>query len=203
MRKIFWIVLCGLICILLAGCSGWRVRTSSSLKPRVDQEVSGNRGFISGKPSFGPKEPAFKERKVYKLELEMPQWSRKKKPAPAEKEVAIQPPKKDRVLWGNRGYIFGGPAKEETRVEKPIGVKVKEKMLQILKTKFGKTGEMRTYNTYKARKGDTLQKISYKFYGTTKKWPLLYKANKDKLKSPDAVYPGQVLVIPEPVEFKK
>ncbi|MBL7085206.1 MAG: LysM peptidoglycan-binding domain-containing protein, partial [Candidatus Omnitrophica bacterium] len=40
-------------------------------------------------------------------------------------------------------------------------------------------------------------------YGTTKKWLSLYKANKDKLKGPDKIRPGQTLVIPEAAEFKK
>ena len=50
--------------------------------------------------------------------------------------------------------------------------------------------------TYKAQKGDTLQKISQKFYGTTKKWHKIYKANEDTLKSPDRLRPGMTLNIP-------
>ncbi|KPK39610.1 MAG: hypothetical protein AMJ78_08260 [Omnitrophica WOR_2 bacterium SM23_29] len=53
------------------------------------------------------------------------------------------------------------------------------------------------YTTYKVQKGDTLQKISTKFYGTTKKWRKIFLANQDKLKSPDKVYPGQMLRIPQ------
>jgi nucleoid-associated protein YgaU len=45
-------------------------------------------------------------------------------------------------------------------------------------------------------KGDTLQKISKKFYGKTNKWNRIYEANKDKLKSPNKIYPGQVIDIP-------
>ncbi|MCX7662077.1 MAG: LysM peptidoglycan-binding domain-containing protein, partial [Candidatus Omnitrophica bacterium] len=44
--------------------------------------------------------------------------------------------------------------------------------------------------------GDTLQKISLKFYGTTKKWKRIFNANKDIIKSPDKIYPGQVINIP-------
>ncbi|NQS99473.1 MAG: LysM peptidoglycan-binding domain-containing protein [Candidatus Omnitrophica bacterium] len=57
--------------------------------------------------------------------------------------------------------------------------------------------------TYKVRKGDTLQKISQKFYGTTKKWSALFEANKDRLKSPDKVYPGQLLNIPAVAGYRK
>ena len=51
--------------------------------------------------------------------------------------------------------------------------------------------------TYVVRKGDTLQKISKKFYGTTKKWRRIYKANRKTLsKGPDKIQPGMQLVIP-------
>ncbi|MDD5156003.1 MAG: LysM peptidoglycan-binding domain-containing protein [Candidatus Omnitrophica bacterium] len=49
---------------------------------------------------------------------------------------------------------------------------------------------------YKVTKGDTLEKIADKFYGTTKKWTKIYEANRDKLKAPDKIYPGQVLDVP-------
>lgn len=188
MKKFVWAVICAFICIQLAGCSGLGVRTSTLRKPRVDQEVSGNRGFISGEPTVAAKEPAFTERKVYQVEVELPQWKQKERT-------------QDKALWGNRGYIFGGAEeKERPVVEKSPVSKVRERISQILEARPGKRTKMRTY---KVRKGDTLQKISRRFYGTTKKWTLLYKANKDELKSPDSVYPGQVLVIPEAAEFKK
>ncbi|MDD2680209.1 MAG: LysM peptidoglycan-binding domain-containing protein, partial [Candidatus Omnitrophica bacterium] len=50
---------------------------------------------------------------------------------------------------------------------------------------------------YTVGKNDTLQKISKKFYGTTKKWTKIYEANKDVLSGPDKVYPGQELNIPQ------
>jgi nucleoid-associated protein YgaU len=49
---------------------------------------------------------------------------------------------------------------------------------------------------YTVAKNDTLQKISKKFYGTTKRWMKIYDANKDVLRAPDKLYPGQVLNIP-------
>jgi len=44
---------------------------------------------------------------------------------------------------------------------------------------------------YTVGKNDTLQKISTKFYGTSKKWMKIYEANKDVLKGPNKVYPGR------------
>lgn len=49
---------------------------------------------------------------------------------------------------------------------------------------------------YTVQKNDTLQKISQKFYGTTKKWTKIYDANKDALKGPNKIYPGQVINVP-------
>jgi nucleoid-associated protein YgaU len=210
MKKFLLMVFSVLICIQLAGCAKWVVRISESRKPRVDQEISGNRGFILGKPTTPVKEPTFKDRKVYQVEIEIPQWPLKKEAVPAEKKSAIRPTKEDKVIWGNMGYIFTGPKEEvveeklviEAVPEEPLTPieKVKEKITQIFESKAEEETKVRTY---KVAKGDTLQKISRKFYGTTKKWPLLYKANRDKLKTPDKVYPGQILVIPEAAEFKK
>jgi nucleoid-associated protein YgaU len=59
-----------------------------------------------------------------------------------------------------------------------------------------------TSQKYVVGKNDTLQKISKKFYGTTKKWTKIYEANKDVLKGPDKVYPGQTLNIPDAAETK-
>jgi nucleoid-associated protein YgaU len=50
--------------------------------------------------------------------------------------------------------------------------------------------------TYTVQRGDTLQKISQKFYGTTRSWTKIYDANRGKLKKPDMVVAGKVLTIP-------
>ncbi len=52
------------------------------------------------------------------------------------------------------------------------------------------------YEKYTVAKNDTLQKISQKFYGTTKNWMKIYDANKNVLHGPNKLYPGQVINIP-------
>jgi len=54
---------------------------------------------------------------------------------------------------------------------------------------------------YTVAKNDTLQKISKKFYGTTKNWLKLYKANKDVLSGPDKLYAGQIINIPSDLKI--
>ena len=50
--------------------------------------------------------------------------------------------------------------------------------------------------TYKVKKGDCLWNIAKKFYGNGSKYTKIYEANKDKIKSPNLIYPDQILVIP-------
>ncbi len=45
--------------------------------------------------------------------------------------------------------------------------------------------------------GDSLSKIAKKYYGNAMKYPVIFEANRPMLKSPDLIYPGQVLRIPE------
>lgn len=44
--------------------------------------------------------------------------------------------------------------------------------------------------------GDNLSKISKHFYGKSNHWQEIFEANRDTLKDPDHIYPGQVLTIP-------
>jgi nucleoid-associated protein YgaU len=49
---------------------------------------------------------------------------------------------------------------------------------------------------YTVVRGDTLSKIAKQFYGDANKYPAIFDANKPMLKSPDLIYPGQMLRIP-------
>jgi nucleoid-associated protein YgaU len=50
--------------------------------------------------------------------------------------------------------------------------------------------------TYTVVKGDSLSKIAKRLYGDANRWNQIFEANKDKIKDPDLIYPGQVLKIP-------
>lgn len=52
------------------------------------------------------------------------------------------------------------------------------------------------YRTYIVRPGDTLGKISIRFYGTSNRYMDIYNANRDKLSSPGSLTVGQELRIP-------
>jgi nucleoid-associated protein YgaU len=50
--------------------------------------------------------------------------------------------------------------------------------------------------TYTVVKGDSLSKIAKQMYGNANQWKKIYEANKDTIKNPDLIYPGQVIKIP-------
>ena len=59
--------------------------------------------------------------------------------------------------------------------------------------------------TYTVVKGDCLWNIAKKkdYYGNGFAWPKIYKANRDKIKNPDLIYPKQVFTIPKLTEEEK
>jgi nucleoid-associated protein YgaU len=50
---------------------------------------------------------------------------------------------------------------------------------------------------YVVVKGDSLSKIATGQYGNAQKWRRIYEANRDLIKDPDLIYPGQQLRIPQ------
>ncbi|MCM8795412.1 MAG: LysM peptidoglycan-binding domain-containing protein [Candidatus Omnitrophica bacterium] len=174
------ILVFGFFLLSFLGCT---VRTYKVTKDRVDQDLTlGNRGYLQGEPKM-PDTGARKTTRttqVIEVELYPPikfEKTCKKKPT-AESGLTIKKPlstQESDLTAGNRGYIIQSePAMiADTLAPKP------------------------TLERYTVEKGDTLQKISKKFYGTTKKWLKIYEANKDVLKAPDKIYPGQIINIPQ------
>jgi len=53
-----------------------------------------------------------------------------------------------------------------------------------------------TMQSYTVEKGDSLSKIANRVYGKASLWTAIYEANRDHIKDPDLIYPGQVLRLP-------
>ncbi|MDD4980014.1 MAG: LysM peptidoglycan-binding domain-containing protein [Candidatus Omnitrophica bacterium] len=158
---------------ILSGCV---VRTYPLTRDRVDQDLaSGNRGYLAGQAPYGEEKGKKTTRttQVVEMELHSPiKFERMPKPKSTPEKVAEEETVQDSALWGNRGYLTKNAAMEA--LEAPAA----------------------NVEKYQVQKGDTLQKISKKFYGTTKKWQAIYEANKDKLKGPNKIYPGQIIDVP-------
>ena len=50
---------------------------------------------------------------------------------------------------------------------------------------------------YTVVEGDSLWKIAKRRYGEGERWRRIYEANRDLIKNPDRIYPGQQLRIPD------
>ena len=50
--------------------------------------------------------------------------------------------------------------------------------------------------SYTVQSGDSLSKIAKRVYGDANKWHTIYEANRDTIKNPDLIHPGQVLTLP-------
>jgi nucleoid-associated protein YgaU len=50
--------------------------------------------------------------------------------------------------------------------------------------------------TYVVTKGDSLSAIAQREYGDAQEWRRIYDANRDTIKDPDLIYPGQTLRLP-------
>jgi len=161
---------------VLSGCV---VRSYTVTKERVDQDLTGNRGYLQGQAGAqeAKERKATRTTQVVEVELYSPiKFERRPKLTEMKPEEKTT---EDKGAWGNRGYITESVAPE-----------IKEPAANMEK--------------YTVEKGDTLQKISKKFYGTTKKWNKIFEANKDKLKASNKIYPGQVIDVPvEPLKETK
>ncbi len=50
---------------------------------------------------------------------------------------------------------------------------------------------------YTVKSGDSLSKIAKHYYGDPMKYPVIFEANREVIKDPDLIYPGQQLRIPK------
>jgi nucleoid-associated protein YgaU len=50
--------------------------------------------------------------------------------------------------------------------------------------------------TYTIKKGDTLSAIAKREYGKAQEWHAIFEANRDIIKDPDKIFPGQTIKLP-------
>lgn len=159
---------------ILSGCV--RIHTRTVEKPRRDMEITGNQGYLVGQPTMAPEPRLGRTRKVKVIEFEFGR-RRKKSKYTGSADRSLSGKKRSYKDEGYREYYEGLQEQEE-------------------ESSYDISSES-SYQEYIVGKNDTLQKISQKFYGTTKKWKFLYDVNQDVLKSPNRVYPGQKIKIPD------
>jgi nucleoid-associated protein YgaU len=189
--------------LFLNGCV---IRTATYEVDRVDQEIAGNRGFVVGgqdTQAAESQEISSKKRTMYNVEVELPSLHR---------NYIAGVNDHDKVLYGNRGYVNGQAPKSEdtTKTEytstttfrkEPRGFGSRPQVVysEPVKSDYEEAtlDTVEKSGSYIVKKGDTLQKISNKMFGTTKKWKKIYESNRSVLKSPDRIRAGQKIVIPQ------
>ena len=166
MKSTYFIGLLG-FSVLLSGCV---VRTYPLTRDRVDQDLTaGNRGYIQGTAPAAAERKSTRSTRVVEIELYPPiKIDKKSKAAPAEQAAPVT-----EEQFGDTTQEFAAESASMEMAE----------------------GQEGNFDTYTVQKGDTLQKISQKFFGTTKRWMKIYDANKATLKGPNKIYVGQVLKI--------
>jgi len=107
----------------------------------------------------------------------------------------------DRGQWGNRGYLVGKPTADNEPVVEgltplpPVNPTINEPPA-IVASEPPRIEQPDRPTKYVVKKGDSLWKIAGKVYHNPLKWPKIFRANKEKIKHPNRIYPGQVLTIP-------
>ncbi|RPJ44611.1 MAG: LysM peptidoglycan-binding domain-containing protein [Betaproteobacteria bacterium] len=76
----------------------------------------------------------------------------------------------------------------------PGDVHMSEEMPDFSNVKSGSSST--ATKIYEVKSGDSLSKIAKAEYGNANAWNKIFEANKDILKDPDKIYPGQKLKIP-------
>ncbi len=97
----------------------------------------------------------------------------------------------EKVMQENAKLRFEMEQKNQGLAEDVEGLKKKIDDLTVKEAK-------KTFSVYTVKKGDFLIKIAGKkdIYGKGEAWKNIYQANRDKIKNPNLIYPGQKLQIP-------
>jgi nucleoid-associated protein YgaU len=190
MHKIIYIFI-GVLMLSLAGC----VSVNKVVRERVDQDASGNRGYLQGSGAEKTAEVTPEKREYIDVKLELPTLKEIKENLPKAKAKQKEQTT-DKASEGNEGFVEKGEELEEELP--PIS---KEEATQPVYEEAEETASEMAQpqtapRTYIVKAGDSLSKISKELYGKASKWTVIYEANADKIKDPNSIREGIVLTIP-------
>lgn len=183
--------------VIVSGCQTPSVKipsldvsTYAKDEPRLDQNISGNAGYIVGPPNVEDRSAYKSTRRIYVLEVN------KKEDESADIKKVVE-----ETIIKNQDEVkmkFKEPKRVQVKTVPEINlgdlnqgnvyVAPKEEIVQKQKTV--------KLVDYLVEKDDTLQKISKKFYDSYSKWPRIYEENKKLISNPDFLKPGITIKIP-------
>jgi nucleoid-associated protein YgaU len=80
--------------------------------------------------------------------------------------------------------------------KKSVAVQTQKKSVMTIQAVSPPATNPKSNGSYTVVSGDTLWAIAKRYYGDGSQYPRIYDANRDKIKNPNLIYPGQELVIP-------
>ena len=162
--------------------------------PRRDIDVRGNRGYLVGTPKPEAR-PVKRTRQIIVTELELGSPSGSQDAVGDAEDVSVEQDSAVSSSASGESVSYDSGASEDISATDETEEVVADNTVEAQAEPVIEQSAPK-FQEYTVQKGDTLQKISFKFYGKYSLWPKIYEANKDLLKSPDSVSVGQVLQVP-------
>lgn len=123
-------------------------------------------------------------------------------PAETSKQEAVQIASTEEKIVGSQMPKPAASMTEKTDISKPVEpsekpmMKVASATTETASTQEPVT-EIVTGSSVIIRKGDSLWRVSRRRYGEGVRYTTIFEANRDQIRDPDLIYPGQVFAIPE------
>jgi nucleoid-associated protein YgaU len=188
MKKLFVLSALIIFATSLSGC----VTVQKVVRERVDQDVSGNQGYLVGSSENTLEKARPVDREYLDIRVEVPTW--KEVTAPAVRYDAPE---------GNKGYIAGRKKIDDKKQPKAVTVyEYDDYEVDVYDDDgdifaYEEIEAKPVYQEYTVKQGETLSHIAKAFYNKASKWTVIYEANSDKIKDPAKVKAGTKLRIPE------
>ncbi len=199
-----------LLIALLAACSApisaWRTKTTRLVESLGRQETpilfpqeyrSMLETFEHGEALHHVREDdkgadAYYQLAFLKAEMVQSEVNRVKKQREAEKQQLLA----ELAAKAEEEQLLRAVAKAEIRLRSQQAARLAEAERQAQKKHKETPQPLPTM--YTVRRGETLPQISARteIYNDSTLWPLIYRANRDQIRDPKRLWPGQVFVIP-------
>jgi nucleoid-associated protein YgaU len=201
-----------LVLVVLAGCGShdpvWRMKAQLALLQlqregaetfRPDEFVSLNKTFQQGELLLTEEEDEEQAEEQFKLsyqkgvilkqELQQRRERLKEEARKKEIEALVMREEEERVR-------FESERKRQEELQETQKNLQKKRGRETLEGDGG--GHLQQPSSYTVRRGETLPQIAARpdLYNDVTLWPLIYRANRDQIRDPYQLWPGQILKIP-------
>ncbi len=114
-----------------------------------------------------------------------------------QEQTSLRAPKTESTERAEDGSTNPGATTDDIAANAATQPGVGEKITKPEREEPTKADIVTENKRYVVKKGDWLSKIALRYYGDMMKYPAIYEANRDIIRDPDLIYPGQKLDIPD------